>query len=315
LAALPGKRVLIVGDVMLDEYVWGEVRRISPEAPVPVVEISRRTYVPGGAANVASNVVSLDGRAILGGVVGGDPQAELLQAALEERGVGAEGLVVDDERPTTTKTRIVAHSQQVVRVDSEQRTPLRIELEETLLRWVEKRLVEADAFVLSDYGKGVVSTRLAERFIRLAWEAGKPVIVDPKGTNYAKYSGATVVTPNVHEAERAINHDIKDDADLLRVGQELLKILNGSAMLITRGAEGMSLLLNGADAVHIPAVARNVFDVTGAGDTVVSTLAVALAAGATLQQAARLANMAAGIVVGKVGTATVTLDELLKGIL
>lgn len=310
-AALPGHCILIMGDMMLDEYIWGEVRRISPEAPVPVVEVRRSTYAPGGAANVAANVASLGGRALLGGIVGRDPQAEKLREALQQRGVHAEGLVVDDERPTTTKTRVIAHNQQVVRVDSEQRTPLRIELEDVLLGWVTRRLGDADACILSDYDKSVVSPRLAERFIRLVREAGKPVIVDPKGTNYTKYRGATVVTPNVREAERALNHEINGGADLAEVGRQLSAILEGSALLITRGPEGMSLFLNGAQAIHIPAVARNVFDVTGAGDTVVSTLALALAAGATLGQAGRLANRAAGVVVGKFGTATVTIEELL----
>lgn len=311
LNAFPGKCVLIVGDVMLDEYIWGEVQRISPEAPVPVVEVRRRTYAPGGAANTAANVASLGGRALLGGVVGRDDQAERLRQALRQAGVDADGLFVDADRPTTTKTRIVAHSQQVVRVDTEQRMPLPVELEDTLLGWTAKRLSEADACILSDYDKGVVSPRLAERFIRLAREAGRPAVVDPKGTNYAKYRGATVVTPNIREAEQALNYKINGHADLLKVGRQLSTILEGSALLITRGPEGMSLFLNGAEAVHIPAVARNVFDVTGAGDTVVSTLALALAAGATLEQAARLANRAAGIVVGKFGTATVTIEELL----
>ena len=218
------------------------------------------------------------------------------------------------ERPTTTKTRIVAHSQQVVRVDSELRVPLPIELEDTLLRWAGKRTAEADVCVLSDYGKGVVSPRLAEHFIRLAREAGRPVIVDPKGTHYARYRGATVVTPNVQEAKRALNHEINGDANLLEVGQQLLGLLEGSAVLITRGAQGMSLFLNGGQTVHVPAMARNVFDVTGAGDTVCSTLAVALAAGATLEQAVFLANQAAGIVVGKVGTAMVTIEELVTAL-
>lgn len=308
-----GQTVLILGDVMLDEYIWGEVRRISPEAPVPVVELRRRTYVPGGAANTAANVVSLGGRARLGGVVGQDHQAKALDEALRQHGVDAEGLLVDDERPTTTKTRIVAHSQQVVRVDSEQSVPLRIELEDTLLRWAEKRLADADACVLSDYAKGVVSARLAERFIHMTRQAAKPVIVDPKGTNYTKYRGATVIAPNIHEAGQAVNREINSDADLLEAGRQLSDPLEGTALLITRGSQGMSLFLNGAQMAHIPATARHVFDVTGAGDTVVSTLALALAAGAGLEQAARLANRAAGVVVGKVGTATVTLDELLGG--
>jgi rfaE bifunctional protein kinase chain/domain len=310
-AALSGRRVLIVGDVMLDEYIWGEVQRISPEAPVPVVEVHRRTCAPGGAANVAANVASLGGQPLLGGVVGRDPQAAQLRDEMAQRGIDAAGLIVDEDRQTTTKTRIVAHSQQVVRVDAEQRAPLRPELEDALLSWIERVLHIADACVLSDYAKGAVSPRLAEDFIRLAREAGKPVIVDPKGTDYAKYRGATVVTPNVREAERALNREINSHADLAEVGRHLLGVLEGSVLLITRGAEGMSLFMDQVNPLHIPAVARNVFDVTGAGDTVIGALALALAAGASLDQAAQLANHAAGIVVGKVGTATVTVEELI----
>lgn len=308
----PGRSVLIVGDVMLDEYIWGEVRRISPEAPVPVVEVRRRVYVPGGAGNTAANVVSMGGRAWLGGAVGQDPPAEVLRQVLREHGIDDRGLVVDPARPTTTKTRIVARNQQIVRVDMESRLPLPPELEDALLGYAASRLGEAHVCILSDYAKGVVSARLAEHFIQLAREAGKPVVVDPKGTDYAKYRGATVVTPNVHEVEVALNCEINGPMELQEAGQKLSAILEGSALLITCGPEGMSLFLNGAEVIHIPAVARSVFDVTGAGDTVVAALALALAAGATLQEAACLANYAAGIVVGKFGTATVVLEELLE---
>jgi D-glycero-beta-D-manno-heptose-7-phosphate kinase len=309
-AAFPGKRVLVIGDVMLDEYIWGEVRRISPEAPVPVVEARRRTYMPGGAGNTAANVVSLGGQAMLGGVVGRDYQAVKLSEALQQNGIEAAGLVVDEARPTTTKTRIVAHSQQVVRVDCEERTPLPAHLEDTVLQWVETCMGKADACILSDYSKGVVSTRLAADVIHLARQAGRPVVVDPKGTNYTKYRGATVVTPNVYEAGRALDREVEAEGDFLEVGQRLLDILDGAALLITCGAQGMSLFTKGASTLHIAANARNVYDVTGAGDTVVSMLALALAAGATLKQAIDLANCAAGIVVGKFGTATVSLAEL-----
>jgi D-beta-D-heptose 7-phosphate kinase/D-beta-D-heptose 1-phosphate adenosyltransferase len=311
LAALSGKRVLIVGDVILDEYIWGEVRRISPEAPVPVVEIRRRTYVPGGAANAAANVVSLGGHALLGGVVGPDPPAHRLREALAQGRIEAEGLAVDGDRLTTTKTRIIAHSQQVVRIDSEQRKPLPAAIEEALLRWTAQHLPNVDACILSDYDKGVVSLALAQEFIRLARQAGKPVVVDPKGAHYAKYRGATVIKPNVHEVERFLKHEIRDDAELQQAGRHLTGLLEGAALLITRGSQGMSLFHEGNPAMHIPTVARNVFDVTGAGDTVIGALALSLAAGWTLPQAVHLANQAAGIVVGKIGTATVTQDELL----
>lgn len=306
-----GNRVVIIGDVMLDEYLWGEVQRISPEAPVPIVEVHRRSHVPGGAANVAANVVSLGGQVVLGGVLGHDSQASLLRSALEERGVGVGGLITDDQRPTTVKTRIVASSQQVVRVDSERRDALQIELENRLLQWAEAQLDACAVCILSDYAKGVVSPRLAEHVISMARQANKPVIVDPKGTDYAKYRGATVLTPNIQEAERALHVKIDGNSDVLEAGRRLLQLLHGSALLITRGAQGMSLFLAPDQIVHIPAAARTVFDVTGAGDTVVSTLAIALAAELSLEDAAHLANKAGGIVVGKVGTTTVTLDELM----
>lgn len=310
LAAFPAQRILIVGDVILDEYLWGEVRRISPEAPVPVVEIRSRTVVPGGAANAAANIVSLTGRALLGGVVGRDDAADKLAEALRQVGVDPSGLVSESERVTTTKTRLIAHGQQVVRMDSEQRTALSTAAQDTLLQWTDRHLPEVDACVLSDYGKGVVSNRVAEQVIRGARRLGKPVIVDPKGTNYAKYRGATVVKPNIQEVQQVVKDEIEDQGVLVEASRHLVGLLEGAALLITRGEHGMSLFREGSAPVHVAAVARRVFDVTGAGDTVVATLAMALAAGAALEQAVQLASLAAGIVVGKRGTATVTLDEL-----
>jgi rfaE bifunctional protein kinase chain/domain len=314
LAVFSAQRILIIGDVILDEYLWGDVRRISPEAPVPVVEIRSRTFVPGGAGNAAANVVSLAGRALLGGVVGHDHQADKLGEVLRRQGVDTGGLVVDSERLTTTKTRLIAHGQQVVRMDSEQRTPLPHPVEDTLLQWADRHLPAVDACILSDYGKGVVSSRVAEQIIRGARQLGKPVIVDPKGANYAKYRGATVVKPNIHEVQQALKEEIEDDNSLLEASRRLVGLLEGAAVLITRGPEGMSLFREGLAPVHFAAVARHVFDVTGAGDTVVSTLAMALSAGLTLEQAVHLANLTAGLVVGKRGTATVTLDELREAV-
>ena len=314
-AAVCGKRILVVGDVILDEYLWGDVRRISPEAPVPIVEIRSRSFVPGGAANAAANVVSLAGKALLGGVVGTDHPADKLAEVLQRQGVDTRGLVPDRERTTTTKTRLIAHSQQVVRMDSEQRLPLARPVEDALLRWVDGQLPEVDACIVSDYGKGVVSSRVAEQVIRSARQADKPVIVDPKGANYVKYRGATIIKPNIYEVQQALKEEIEDDKSLLDASRRLVQLLEGSAVLITRGPEGMSLFREGLAPVHIATVARRVFDVTGAGDTVVSTLALFLAAGAPLEQAVHLANLAAGIVVGKRGTATVTLEELREGAL
>lgn len=304
------KRILVIGDVMVDEYVWGQVRRISPEAPVPVVEVVRRTFLPGGAANTAANVVSLGGQALLGGVTGEDSSAESLASVLGRYGVSSEGLIIDSSRPTTTKTRIMAHHQQVARMDLEQRLALPVQLEELLLSWARRQLPDVDACILADYDKGVISPRLASKVIAAAREMEKPVIVDPKGIDYAKYSGATIVTPNVHEALKAIGREAADEVPIPQLARQIMQIATVDALLITRGAEGMSLFRPDVAALHIPAVARNVFDVTGAGDTVVSTLALALATGASLDDAARLANQAAGIVVGKMGTSTVTREEL-----
>lgn len=313
-ALFPGKQILVVGDVMLDEYIWGDVRRVSPEAPVPVVEIRCHTYLPGGAANTAANVVSLGGEALLGAVIGQDDHANQLCRVLEHYGMDVAGLVVDKERSTTTKTRVVAHRQQIVRVDLERRTPLPIELENALLAWVERKLNEADACVLSDYAKGVISNRLAQTCIQMAHKSGKPIVVDPKGTDYTKYRGATIITPNIQETEKALGSEIRLDTDLQAAGRRLSELLGGCAVLVTQGARGMTLFLQGSQAIHIPAVARSVYDVTGAGDTVVGTLALALATGASLVLAASLANRAAGLVIEKVGTATVTREELLAGI-
>lgn len=309
-AAFPKKTVLIVGDVMLDEYIWGDVQRISPEAPVPVVEIKRHTFAPGGAANVAANVAGLGGRVSLGGVVGTDPQAEQLRDVLRQNGVTVDGLIADRGRATTVKTRIVAHSQHVVRVDAETRDTIASDLEDQVLRWVESHLPTSDVCVISDYAKGVVSPRLARELIVRVRNANIPVIVDPKTNDLTKYRGATVITPNLNETQQAAGIAISDEATLLAACQKLLSLLNGTALLITRGAQGMSLFVNGQLPVHVVAEAREVFDVTGAGDTALVTVALSLAAGASMEEAMRLANKAAGIVVGKVGTATVSVEEL-----
>jgi rfaE bifunctional protein kinase chain/domain len=306
---LEGARAVAVGDVMLDEYVWGHVSRISPEAPVPVVDVQGRSHVPGGAANVAAGVVALGGSAVLGGVAGADEPVARLQEALREIGVGADGILQIQGRTTTTKTRVIAHNQQVVRTDFEQRQPLADGDERRLLDWAGTALAEADVLVLSDYAKGVLTPSVTRGLVDAAGARSLPVVVDPKGVDYAKYRGATVLTPNVHDAERAAAYHVESYDDLLEVARRLGETLPGTALLITRGAEGMTLVSDGRP-VDIAAEARDVYDVTGAGDTVVATLAVALARGMALEDAVRLANAAAGIVVGKVGTATVTLDEL-----
>jgi D-beta-D-heptose 7-phosphate kinase/D-beta-D-heptose 1-phosphate adenosyltransferase len=310
LEGFPGKRLLVLGDVMLDENLWGEVRRVSPEAPVPVVELRRQTFVPGGAANSAANAVGLGGIALLGGVVGADGPAARLREGLGQLGVDTAGLIVDHSRPTTTKTRVVAHSQQVLRIDREVRTPISPAIEHQLLAWVELTIGSVGACVISDYAKGVVSPKLAREVLRLARSAGTPVVVDPKGVDYRRYQGATVITPNLSEAEQAARLPVQGPTDLRAVGRRLRSELPGTAILITRGGEGMTLFTSEDEVVHVPAEAQAVFDVTGAGDTASATLALALAAGAPLTLAVRLANRAAGVVVGKVGTTAITLAEL-----
>lgn len=311
LSKFRGCPVLVAGDLMLDEFVWGGVSRISPEAPVPVVEVHRRTATAGGAANTAANVTSLGGRAVLAGVVGDDPEGVRVRNILAAQGVDASPVVRDPDRPTTTKTRIVAHSQQVVRIDHERPGPLPEPVEAELLDRARGALASVAGCVVSDYGKGVITPSFAGGLIAAARDAGVPVVVDPKGTDYAKYRGATLVKPNQHEAGRVLNRDLRTDAEVRAAGRDLLALLGpDTAVLITRGPHGMTLFEPGREPVDVPAQAREVYDVTGAGDTVAGTLALALAAGADLPAACRLASVAAAVVVGKAGTATCSLDEL-----
>ncbi|HTU03329.1 MAG TPA: D-glycero-beta-D-manno-heptose-7-phosphate kinase [Candidatus Sulfotelmatobacter sp.] len=310
----PKVRVLVLGDVMVDEYVWGTVSRISPEAPVPVVAVQGETVKVGGAGNVACNIAGLGGQVRLLGVVGNDPPAERLVRELERAGVKGDDLLVDGSRPTTVKSRVVAGSQHVVRFDRESDEPLAAETRRRLLLRIREALPHADVLLISDYAKGVVSRALVAPTLALAKRQGTPVAVDPKVQHLGLFRGVTVVTPNHHEAAAGARILVRTEADLLRAGQVLVRRLEVDAVLITRGEHGMSLFQSAKPAVHIPACAREVYDVTGAGDTVMSALALALAAGASMVEAATLANVAAGIVVGKRGTATVERAELLSAL-
>jgi len=303
-------RVLILGDVMLDEYMWGAVSRISPEAPVPVVAVQSESMKVGGAGNVATNVAALGGRATLVGLVGNDAAAERLSHELELHGVKGDGLVEDRSRPTTIKSRVVAGSQHVVRFDRESDAPLSRAVRAQVIAAVRQRLPEADVLLISDYAKGLVSPGLVREVLALAARYHRMVAVDPKVQNLLLFKGVTLVAPNHHEAAAAAHLTIRSEADLLRVGQVLLRRLKARGVLVTRGEQGMSLFEGGKPVVHIPTVAREVYDVTGAGDTVMGALSLALAAGATMGEAAVIANFAAGVVVGKRGTATVTRAEL-----
>ncbi len=314
-AAFDGKRALVVGDVMLDEYIWGEVRRISPEAPVPVVETRRRTYRPGGAGNVAANIAALGGASLLCSVAGDDVMAgHLVEALAAERVECCEGLIRVDERPTTVKSRVIAHSQQMLRFDTESSLPIPTAVEDMVLRCCAAQLPEAAVCVLSDYAKGILTGRVCTEIIALARRYNVPVVVDPKGKDYARYADATVITPNTNELGVAVNRLPGEQPNIERDARLLLAELGEAALLVTRGPEGMSLYRHERAPIHISTRARHVYDVTGAGDTVVAALALALAAGAPLELAAMLSNEAAGIAVSKVGTATVTREELVGAI-
>lgn len=313
-----GKRIIVLGDVMLDEFIWGRVRRISPEAPVPVVEVDRQTLALGGAGNVVSNLVALGASPTPIGAVGDDLDAERLRYVFRELAVSTKRLVVDAARPTTVKTRIIAHSQQVVRADRESRAPISAEIEDRVIGGLRSEIESADAIVVSDYGKGLLTPGLLSRALTAARERGLIVCLDPKMRSFVQYQPVTVITPNNQEAADASGIPIEGEVSLIEAGRKLLGSIDTRAVLITRGEEGMALFTgggpDGAEVTHIPTVAREVYDVTGAGDTVIATLALALAGGASLEEAAVLANHAAGVVVGKVGTASVTRDELLATI-
>lgn len=306
------RKIVVLGDVMLDEFVWGEVSRISPEAPVPVVDIQRESVHLGGAANVLANVVALGAKACVVGVVGNDTAGERLRSSLKEASSlqTDDYLVVDEARPSTTKTRIIAHSQLVVRADREQRTPVNGKIEAQILSSLKLALGDADAFVVSDYDKGVVTPSILGQILQVAYER-VPVLIDPKIRNFSHYQPASLITPNHHEALRLTNTEEDSDDGLHKAAQIIQERLRCDAVLITRGDRGIMLLERNHDPVFVGTTAREVYDVTGAGDTVIATLAAALAAGATMLEAANLANHAAGIVVGKVGTATASAEELL----
>jgi len=314
LSRLPERRIVVVGDVMLDQYVWGEAVRISPEAPVPILEVVKESLRLGGAANVARNIASLGGSVELYSVVGADGGADDLRRVLDDHRIDAGGLFEDPSRPTTLKTRIVASRQQVVRVDRERRDALAGELRERFLDRVLARVVEADGVIVSDYGKGVVDLEFMEELGKVAHAHGTFVCVDPKESHFHQYQHVTVVTPNVHEASAAAGIAIRDLDTLEAAGRRLLGQLQSEGVLVTRGSEGMSLFRPDQPTTHIPVMAREVYDVTGAGDTVIAVFTAARVAGATFEQAAVLSNAAAAVVVGEIGTASVTPEELLMSV-
>ena len=301
--------ILVIGDVILDRYWWGDVSRISPEAPVPVVRLKTTSLAAGGAANVAANIAGLGATPILVGIVGDDDGAQQFPGVLQQANVSPDHLVRDGARPTTVKTRIIAHSHHVVRVDQEHADGISPETEEAIVDKLRIEIARADAIAVSDYAKGMLTRRVLEDVFRIAGENGKPVLVDPKGKDYSKYKGAALMTPNRREAAEACNFD--DEGDVVdRAGVKLMGDLGLDALLVTEGEEGMTLFRKEHSPIRMAAEAREVYDVTGAGDTVIATLAVAIGAGADVESAARIANVAAGLVVEQVGTTAVTLAGL-----
>ena len=309
------RHVVVLGDVMLDEFIWGDVSRISPEAPVPVVEIRRESTHLGGAANVLANLVALGARASLIGVVGKDAAGEKVLSSLRDASAMQTNslLIADESRPTTIKTRIIAHNQMVVRADREHRGSVDAQTEDGIIAGVKAAIADANALVISDYDKGVVTPRILSEVLPAAY-GRMPVLVDPKTRNFDAYRPATLVTPNHHEALRLANLEEDSEGALQTAAQMLRARLGCDAVLITRGDRGMILIEGDHDPVYVETSAREVYDVTGAGDTVIAMLAAALAAGASMTEAAVLANHAAGIVVGKLGTATASSEEVLSSI-
>jgi len=306
---LKGKKILVFGDLMLDEHIWSRVSRISPEAPVPIADVVQINHVPGGCGNVAANIATLGGVPLLIGVIGRDSSADKLKKALSKAKVSANYIIVDAGRPTILKSRIIASSQHVVRVDREDRTVLSSKLIDTLIKRLKKLIPQADAVIISDYGKGSVTETTAQILIRLARKLKKPIAIDPKGVEYSKYKGATIITPNLRESALATRRVVVDEKSLIKVGKILLKLVGTDYILITRGRDGMSLFSR-EEIAYIPAVPREVFDITGAGDTVIAALTLALAAGAKIKNAAILSNYAASVVIGKIGTAPCYREEL-----
>jgi len=312
-------KILILGDVMLDEYLWGNVSRISPEAPVPVVEILKESIKLGGAANVALNIKSLGDEPILVGVIGNEKNGERMREVLNAAQIPDEGIFTEDGRPTTMKTRVIAHSQQVVRADREDTQEISLELTERIINFVKKKIGaessgqsgrKIGALIISDYGKGVITLRLLSELIDLCRKNHIFIGVDPKETHFLNYKKVSLITPNHNEAAFAYGKKIKDENILQEVGWGLMDKLETEAMLITRGELGMSLFEKNRSLTHFPTRGKKVYDVTGAGDTVISTFACAFAAGASCKEAALISNHAAGMVIGEIGTAQVTKEQL-----
>jgi len=303
-------KILVIGDIMLDQFIWGKVSRISPEAPVPVVEVEQETTMLGGAANVVNNLASLGGNVLLCGVVGDDLPGREIFSKLHELNVDTGGIAIERDRPTSVKTRIIAHAQQVVRYDREERISLKQKTINRIVNLIHERKKDLSGILVSDYGKGVVSRKLMDGVRGVISDCTFPLAVDPNVKNFSLYKDVTIITPNHNQAGQIAGLEIVNEEDLMEAGKKLLNKVRCRALLITRGKDGMTLFEQEGKVTHIKSVAREVYDVTGAGDTVIAALTLGIAAGLDMKSAAYLSNLAAGIVVGEVGTSSVQIDKL-----
>jgi D-beta-D-heptose 7-phosphate kinase/D-beta-D-heptose 1-phosphate adenosyltransferase len=302
------KRILVLGDLMLDKYLWGNVGRISPEAPVPIVEVHKDTSCLGGAGNVCHNLGSLGAFPIPVGVVGDDQAGDWIRKSVPD----SSGIFVDKKRPTTVKTRIIAHHQQVVRVDQEEKKSISRAMEEKIFDFIQAKTFEG--ILISDYNKGLLTKSLMAKLLPYARKKKISVFVDPKVDNFFSFSPVTLINPNHTEAEQIVHHACDTDSQVEKAGAKILSRIDAKYMILKRGERGMTVFEKGKKEIHIPTIAKEVFDVTGAGDTVIATASLALLSSASILEAAILANAAAGVVVGKIGTATVTPDELINAL-
>lgn len=309
-----GKKILIVGDMMLDCYLWGDVKRISPEAPVPVVEIENEFYRFGGAANCALNIIKLGGFPIPVGVIGNDNFGTIFTSLINEVSIDSRGIITDKKRPTTAKTRIIAHNQHVVRIDKESKANISTEIQKKLFQFISDVIKEIDGIILQDYNKGVLTSWLIKNIILLARKNKKLITVDPKFSNFFSYKNVTVFKPNRKEAEDVLGMKIKNSNDVSIAGKKLIEKLKADFVLLTLGEEGIAVFNNKSEK-RMPTKARKVADVSGAGDTVISTLTIALAAGADIYEASYLANYAGGLVCEEVGIVPIEINNLFDTVL
>lgn len=309
---MKSKRIMVIGDLMLDEYIWGKVDRISPEAPVPVVEVQSELFKLGGAGNVANNLLSLGAKVIINAVRGNDRHGDILNGILEDLKLPTESVFIDNKRSTTVKTRIIAHTQQVARIDKEDKSLISEAMLRKLMSSYKDNLGKLDALIISDYGKGVVSKKLINQVVPIARQNSIPVCVDPKERNFPHYKNVSVITPNIKELSFGAGIKIEDYDHIMQAAQKVRSMLGCDMILVTRGEHGMSLFTQSQGATDIPTTAKAVYDVTGAGDTVIACFTLALSAGASPEEAAMISNVAAGLVVAEVGAASVSWEKLYK---